>query len=28
LGTADYFDEDEITDPFPVSGGKILLKNR
>ncbi len=25
LGTADYFDETEVTDPFPVSNGKIKV---
>jgi len=28
LGTADYFDEGEAADPFPVSNGKIVLRSK
>ena len=28
LGTADYFNEAEIANPFPVSNGKIVFHSR
>ena len=27
LATSEYFENDIATDPFPVSGGKIILSN-